>query len=105
MAQSKIRVETKQMDTITIDVLDYEDIVVFDYKFCSACFEIGYSQSRVLMIYYSKTSLDKKERIKLYKSMKKIYKNADIYFTNQHIAKNIKTNIITPVKKLYPSRR
>lgn len=93
------------MDTLTVDILDYESIVVFDYNFCSACFEKSYSQSHMLMIYYSKNSLDKIDRIKIYKSMKKIYKNADIYFTTFSLSKSIKTNIIIPSKEFSPNSK
>lgn len=86
------------MDSISIDVLDYEYIVLFNDYFCSTCYVKDYSQSRILMIYYNKHSLDKIERIKLYKSMKKIYKNADIYFTTLPL-KSIKINIIIPFKE------
>ncbi len=96
--QNKIEVENKQKDTISVDILEYEYIVLFNDYFCSTCHVKDYSQSRILMIYYNKHSLDKIERIKLCKSMKKIYKNADIYFTTLPL-KNIKTNIITPSKE------
>ncbi|MDO5760832.1 MAG: hypothetical protein Q4Q06_07385 [Bacteroidota bacterium] len=98
-AQNNLVVETKQMDTITIDILKYDNIVVFDYNFCSACYEKDYSQSPILMVYYNKNSLSKIDRVKIYKSMKKIYKNAEVYFFFQALPKGIKVNVMMPTKE------
>lgn len=78
-SQTKMIFTDKKNNEVSIELKDYEGVIVFDDYFCRECFVSSHKNDKLLFIYYN-SDIDKARRLSIYNELKKIYPNSDILF-------------------------
>ncbi|MBR1775382.1 MAG: hypothetical protein IJ759_07675 [Bacteroidales bacterium] len=87
-----ILLEDRKENIVEVNPKNYDGIIVFDEYLCKVCFSNKLKNSKLLFIYY-KSGINKINRLTLYKDLKSIYPNAEIFF-NHNNNFSVKRNVI-----------
>ncbi len=79
----RLDLEDRKKNKVSVDINDYDAVIVFDMYLCKTCFAKEYTNTKILFI-DNDSSKDKMSRLRTYKELKRIYPNADIYFNTDH---------------------
>ena len=78
-SQTKMIFTDKKNNEVSIELKDYEGVIVFDDYFCRECFVSNHKNDKLLFVYYD-SNIEKVRRLSIYNELKKIYPNSDILF-------------------------